>query len=227
MTLTLLLVFQSTRPARGATCAPTCTCRRLISFNPRAPHGARRPTLCASPPAKCGFNPRAPHGARPSFSSIDINSLPFQSTRPARGATLVGAAALSGIDVSIHAPRTGRDGRWSGRSQQSCRFNPRAPHGARRPAACRPALRCRFQSTRPARGATLNIPRARLGDPVSIHAPRTGRDMLRRWPGRSQSCFNPRAPHGARQPGDGHQKTRPLVSIHAPRTGRDQSQSIL
>ena len=36
----------------------------------------------------------------------------FQSTRPVWGATLVWDAVLVAVDVSIHAPRVGRDARW-------------------------------------------------------------------------------------------------------------------
>ena len=57
-------VFQSTRPAWGATCTarPRSLCRRH-------------------------FNPRAPHGARPGFSGCIRTARKFQSTRPAWGAT--------------------------------------------------------------------------------------------------------------------------------------------
>ena len=80
---------------------------------------------------------------------------------------------------------------------------------------------------------------------VSIHAPRAGRDTGTEITLARRTCFNPRAPRGAR-PGkdlsrgepDGFQSTRPargatqvppldaapgLVSIHAPRAGRDAS----
>ena len=79
---------------------------------------------------------------------------PFQSTRPARGATIAGLMhRLSAFDISIHAPREGRDRSgtgWYGKgsisihapregrdcnlictSIQSLNFNPRAPRGAR------------------------------------------------------------------------------------------------
>ena len=128
------------------------------------------------------------------------------------------------VEVSIHAPRTGRDRPMTISSCIASCFNPRAPHGAR------PRWRL------PYRGH----------DYVSIHAPRTGRDSTGASAPRTPRCFNPRAPHGAR-PGAGaalgavreFQSTRPArgatcqrrqgrqsgrVSIHAPRTGRDQGQ---
>ena len=82
-------------------------------FNPRAPRGARRSIRrrASRMTARC-FNPRAPRGAR-----LDIT-----------------ASGLStAVDVSIHAPRVGRD-HASGATLQPaiCSFNPRAPRGARR-----------------------------------------------------------------------------------------------
>ena len=78
--------FQSTRPARGATCAPVADPLRSV----------------------------------------------FQSTRPARGATGVMLDLWNAMEVSIHAPRTGRDTEIRNSPAPARRFNPRAPHGARR-----------------------------------------------------------------------------------------------
>ena len=57
---------------------------------------------------------------------------------------------------------------------------------------------------------------------VSIHAPRTGRDMPAEEPPAGAPSFNPRAPHGARLNVIIKQDEEDHVSIHAPRTGRDQ-----
>ena len=103
------LLFQSTRPIRGATTYMKAVgTRELISihaphtgrdceilfvtvialyFNPRAPYGAR-PTI----PKHCSllrqdFNPRAPYGARRPFGRSVYQRYKFQSTRPIRGAT--------------------------------------------------------------------------------------------------------------------------------------------
>ena len=101
-------------------------------------------------------------------------------------------------DVSIHAPRAGRDIPRRYRSVLTTRFNPRAPCGAR------PYIwRCvqivlPFQSTRPVRGATAEGGAQRYRLPVSIHAPRAGRDR-----------------------NSERDSQRYSVSIHAPRAGRD------
>ena len=56
-----------------------------------------------------GFNPRAPCGARLlAFFGGPARRM-FQSTRPVRGATYVQTNESDDRDVSIHAPRAGRD----------------------------------------------------------------------------------------------------------------------
>ena len=107
-------------------------------------------------------------------------------------------------------------------SSHSVDFNPRAPCGARpsrnaskiwkqvfqstRPvrgatesncAECTPNV---FQSTRPVRGATRNSSNACNSSPISIHAPRAGRDAATSAMPRMCVYFNPRAPCGARPP---------------------------
>ena len=82
------------------------------------------------------------------------------------------------IEISIHAPRVGRD---SGKLHFF-------------------ALYIIFQSTRPVWGATASS-RSRSPCPhwISIHAPRVGRDPLRGCCAWRIGHFNPRAPCGARR----------------------------
>ncbi len=144
----------------------------------------------------------------------------FQSTRPARGATGKYLKLELVVLVSIHAPRAGRDVQTVGSGFIRDRFNPRAPRGARPFHFHAPESLDAFQSTRPARGATVSVftfifcglfqstrPARGATDclhgcgfvlMVSIHAPRAGRDL-----GRIRN-YRPRN-----------------VSIHAPRAGRD------
>ena len=125
-------------------------------------------------------------------------STTFQSTRPARGATPQGKYNPLGLSVSIHAPRAGRDVVVKLASHGIACFNPRAPRGARRRSDDGWNRAIWFQSTRPARGAT--------GPAQRMFSPNV--------------CFNPRAPRGAR-----HNRLLcgwwSSVSIHAPRAGRD------
>ena len=167
----------------------------------------------------------------------------FQSTRPVWGATVGDGDAPVPAEVSIHAPRVGRDlclktlptfrtvsihaprvGRdimSNTAEHMSAGFNPRAPCGARQASFQSLKVIFPFQSTRPVWGATIGTMRRE-----------------------STGCFNPRAPCGARPFSNGFryspklfQSTRPVwgataavrtpcqgcrVSIHAPRVGRDQ-----
>ena len=170
------IIFQSTRPARGATLEKTICICRFTDFNPRAPRGARphcsaialaMPGFQSTRPARGAtlatnavlcfalhFNPRAPRGARLFFWGIIGGEIIFQSTRPARGATL--PFRLCFLDSSY--------------------FNPRAPRGAR--------------LDRHSFAGTLQQ--------ISIHAPREGRDKIKQVAHPSDHNFNPRAPRGAR-----------------------------
>ena len=103
-------------------------------------------------------------------------------------------------------------------------FNPRSPHGERRPAEWRTPMIYKFQSTLPARGATeMKLPNS-SADLFQSTLPARGAT-----PGDcdSVSCyfdFNPRSPHGERLlvHQDNHAFFR--ISIHAPRTGSDEAQ---
>ena len=91
-TLRAWLLFQSTRPIRGATRTAEGARHLLPNFNPRAPYGARLfitgssiqcemisihaphtgrdgPPACRCPP-RWHFNPRAPYGARQTDGAI-------------------------------------------------------------------------------------------------------------------------------------------------------------
>ena len=212
--------FQSTRPVRGATGGRALRpLFRGISIH--APRAGRDFLRLSRGLSGGNFNPRAPCGARPLDFLRCFDLVVFQSTRPVRGATGIELRVGQDVDISIHAPRAGRD------------LLPlrHLDHDAG------------FQSTRPVRGAT-SIAHDRLARHwISIHAPRAGRDAVRRTRLCPRRHFNPRAPCGARlkklQAGDVHDKfqsTRPVrgattikpnskpqqgISIHAPRAGRD------
>ena len=147
------------------------------------------------------------------------------------------------LQVSIHAPHAGRDDLYSFAALSILSFNPRAPCGARPKQFLLPKQNQKFQSTRPMRGATIQQWIRLLEVRVSIHAPHAGRDRGDCPQAAPMSCFNPRAPCGARLfrhhlPVLRHvfQSTRPMrgatqhhqvhlpsreVSIHAPHAGRD------
>ena len=99
-------------------------------------------------------------------------------------------------------------------------FNPRAPRGARPSLERIRSFLLRFQSTRPARGATRCRWPPRASRYFNPRAPRGARlgefeeiDILK--------DFNPRAPCGARLSGRLRGTGQGLISIHAPHAGRD------
>ena len=99
--------------------------------------------------------------------------------------------------ISIHAPRMGSDLLSAG-------------------------LRAviQFQSTLPAWGATRLDVSYPSSTSISIHAPRMGSDLSILFVRRSKFNFNPRSPHGERQPISLFDDTC-SISIHAPRMGSD------
>ena len=124
-------VFQSTRPARGATHFMVGDVFAFLFQSTRPARGATvlRQILRRE---RQHFNPRAPRGARPKSVRVPDPGIEFQSTRPARGATPRHTHKFWLNIISIHAPREGRD------LSSTLRID----------------FLIKFQSTRPARGAT-------------------------------------------------------------------------
>ncbi len=128
--LTIYLMFQLTRPSRGATrfllrrglsCpvsthAPLAGCDprfpgslpRRLRFNSRAPRGVRL-FLSIAIPCDFSFNSRAPRGVRQASFEERHALREFQLTRPSRGATKPRHAFYLGGYVSTHAPLAGCD----------------------------------------------------------------------------------------------------------------------
>ena len=146
----------------------------------------------------------------------------FQSTLPARGATLPPSESAQRVPISIHAPRTGSDLAQGYQINPATIFQSTLPargatflavrvriHSTQfqstlpaRGATCRkprrPLFAGRFQSTLPARGATHPRRMVEQVQRISIHAPRTGSDRVGAGGGRRAQDFNPRSPHGER-----------------------------
>ena len=148
------------------------------NFNPRSPHGERR--LCRQLDDRHwrNFNPRSPHGERRCSTSLISWAVIFQSTLPARGATMQYLSSGFFIEISIHAPRTGSDFQANCKSYWYCAISIHAPRtgsdAIRSPAI---AAWAAFQSTLPARGATET--ERLMCAPIYY--------------------FNPRSPHGERR----------------------------
>ena len=173
--------------------------------------------------ASLHFNPRTPRGVRPVPSPTGWASLKFQSTHPARGATPRRMVQNRHGAISIHAPREGCDVQIGRRAQDDAKhfnprtprgvrplimdafiananFNPRTPRGVRRTTGVYLGIPQRFQSTHPARGATIGIP--------------AGHNPL--------LYFNPRTPRGVRRYLTATLDAQTSISIHAPREGCDR-----
>ena len=104
-------------------------------FNPRSPHGERPLSVSAGDVRGSDFNPRSPHGER-------------------RGTAEAGVL-LGGI--SIHAPRTGSDPQFRRRARGDC-ISIHAPRTGSDVRVCALGVqRVVFQSTLPARGATIRL----------------------------------------------------------------------
>ena len=101
----------------------------------------------------------------------------FQSTPPARGATLDEWGLWADAVVSIHAPRAGSDRTRAGRSRCGTRFNPRPPRGERQALPLAQFVGDAVSIHAPRAGERQALPLAQfVGDAVSIHAPRAGSD---------------------------------------------------
>ena len=124
----------------------------------------------------CDFNPRPPRGGRPRGCPGTWGSKEFQSTPPARGATVL-RFTFYGVCGN---------------------FNPRPPRGGRQDCPARIIDIDKFQSTPPARGATLTGKSFTTEKLISIHAPREGGDVELRPHFAGHNYFNPRPPRGGR-----------------------------
>ena len=170
-------VFQSTLPARGATCLSISLPSASYHFNPRSPHGERLATLphAYKQPRISIHAPRT--GSDQLYELGMLSPTQFQSTLPARGATLLMpfTAMLAIFQSTLPA-----------RGATACE-------------AVQVAAMCVFQSTLPARGATRKL-LATLSarshfNPRSPHGERRYRAKTT---AARMKHFNPRSPHGER-----------------------------
>ena len=171
------------------------------------------------------FNPRAPRGARRHQAVCRTVQIQISIHAPREGRDRE-APYQKGVKIAFQSTRPARGATRAkgGAPLWSTNFNPRAPRGARRRAAAfRSPLR-HFNPRAP-RGARPTLPKQRRSAKKNFNprAPRGAR------PGRgcidaAFVCdFNPRAPRGARPQCFLQIQLLPHISIHAPREGRDES----
>ena len=172
------------------------------------------------------FNPRPPRGGR-LRQRTDPSAQPlFQSTPPARGATITDILQNSSHNISIHAPREGGDVQTVTNFRVIVDFNPRPPRGGRRLCIGFRVLHANaFQSTPPARGATMGIrcivPMIRIFQSTPPARGATGKAFTSEI--LESPNFNPRPPRGGRRQDNDGLDGLSDISIHAPREGGDDS----
>ena len=108
------------------------------------------------PLADLNFNPRSPRGERPPIPTASKSAMPFQSTLPARGATL-GVVNKNLSEKLFQSTLPARGATLLDLRVPICDI---------------------FQSTLPARGATTDGMTPDSPRVISIHAPREGSDYL-------------------------------------------------
>ena len=147
----------------------------------------------------------------------------FQSTHPARGATIAVKDCLQSPVISIHAPREGcdgcipqfppqmpsisihapREGCDRGEHRRCVgghNFNPRTPRGVRRVSSFPGHFTSIHFNPRTPRGVRRCPARGySKHTTISIHAPREGCDALHAKGSPGHPYFNPRTPRGVRR----------------------------
>ena len=170
------------------------------------------------------FNPRSPHGERPGSGCSGGACRRISIHAPRTGSdTHAEQLELRGV-ISIHAPRTGSDGDVRRGLLPRGDFNPRSPHGERRPVGLPLPLPVRFQSTLPARGATAASCRRTFVYIFQSTLPARGATTARARARRRTSSFQSTLPARGATNKTAQQEVDALISIHAPRTGSDASQ---
>ena len=111
------------------------------------------------------------------FQPNQAKPFPFQSTHPARGATPNRSSKIQIKFISIHAPREGCDALAAFQHAGGHVISIHAPReGCDEWISVKERLPEEFQSTHPARGATVAPAALHQSHPISIHAPREGCD---------------------------------------------------
>ena len=154
----VIVRFQSTLPAKGATtkCKPALMTPK--HFNPRSQQRERRNSR-GNARAPLHFNPRSQQRERRGGGRVRRQGSPYFNPR------------------SQQRERRSRPSLFT----QTKNFNPRSQQRERQIAWTLNSLIYSFQSTLPAKGATLGHERQRQILRISIHAPSKGSDLACSW----------------------------------------------
>ena len=238
-------LFQSPHPARGATRGEEAAADITDNFNPRTPRGVRRITGLQSLVTQVQFQSTHPaRGAtKAKLAQSTMTYISIHAPREGCDTPWSGRSCGTGhfnprtprgvrrrlvcgiLCASYFNPRTPRGVRQSQPSTPAApsHFNPRTPRGVRLRSGFLTPTVDQFQSTHPARGATIPLYSDIRDDLIiSIHAPREGCDILGSRFSSSPSNFNPRTPRGVRHGQRSRHQRFFRISIHAPREGCDQ-----
>ena len=164
-------------PREGGDYNCPCNFSTVKYFNPRPPRGGRLRMAPGRLLYVAHFNPRPPRGGRQRCPWIARHFIVISIHAPREGGDVSGGTVINtntisihapregGDDdpfgivnivvISIHAPREGGDGKSAAYIYFLQNFNPRPPRGGRRGGGIEDPARWKFQSTPPARGATL------------------------------------------------------------------------
>ena len=218
----IIILFQSTRPARDATqISRRRDNRQGVSIH--APRAGRDPKIIQGGNHAESFNPRAPRGTRPDNSTDRLTENIVSIHAPRAGRDGRHTPSVTACKVSIHAPRAGRDRGRDRRGRRNAPVSihaPRAGRDAERywaslnpdvsihapragrdpPTWAAEAWACMFQSTRPARDATRYRRRARFSTRFQSTRPARDATRAKRRSRVIARGFNPRAPRGTRLP---------------------------
>ena len=126
------------------------------------------------------FNPRTPREVRPRADSGTAVQSRISIHAPRERCDLRKFLVAKQFRISIHAPRERCDRKRGENLRAKNHFNPRTPREVRPETAHRPDPVDRFQSTHPARGATLQSKKCSQQMRISIHAPRERCDVCLR-----------------------------------------------
>ena len=193
-------IFQSTLPARGAT---RTEARQELdgAISIHAPRTGSDVPFVRAAPGLIYFNPRSPHGERRDGEAAAAEWRYFNPRSPHGERRGIRERAAAPTEISIHAPRTGSD-RIFGDLQ---------------------AFAMEFQSTLPARGATLSGRTSRQKEKFQSTLPARGATALRWTPCPATAYFNPRSPHGERRHTLSHADRRPYFNPRSPHGERRYS----
>ena len=214
--------FQSTLPARGATCRPR-PAEIMDGISIHAPRTGSDWRLFFRIQESGNFNPRSPHGERRYHSSFDYPVWIISIHAPRTGSDLFPFFdECSNVSISIHAPRTGSDRRAADDDFRASRISIHAPRTGSDTIYAAYNHLYGISIHAPRTGSDVISPVTRLSlNRISIHAPRTGSDLMLSGYFYSHYNFNPRSPHGERQQTPCGILLSDAISIHAPRTGSD------